>query len=215
MSTAILMEPLPRGAFVKKGRRGFVSLLDIDEFVDTVADELQNQGEKIENLFLRTVENWKVKPQFDVEIVVPRKGSKNDALVAVTTDNEIWRYLNEGTRIRWAVMSSARKRKGSVYVTKDGKRRRRKSRSARKDQENFRPMTQVRVFGNRARRGHAVLRGRKAFENRGIPPRPGIKQRAWTDEAERRRERHFQRAMTRAIDRGLTRATRAGFTRTR
>lgn len=74
-----------------------------------------------------------------------------DMYIRITTEDPVFGYLDEGTSIRWAVMS-----------------------------RDFRAKTEVRSFGSFPGSGRAVIRGRGAMTSRGIAPRPGITAREWT-----------------------------------
>lgn len=86
-----------------------------------------------------------------------------DLYVRVTTDDPIFGYLDEGTSIRWALMS-----------------------------RDFQAKTQVRTLSSFPGSGHAVLRGKSAMTKRGIGPRPGIDAREWTVLIEQIRGINFQ-----------------------
>jgi hypothetical protein len=70
--------------------------------------------------------------------------------ILVTTKDEVWGYLNRGTNVRWALMSS-----------------------------DFLPKTRPRSLQSFAGRGHAVIRGQRAMTAAGLGPQPGIEAREW------------------------------------
>jgi hypothetical protein len=81
------------------------------------------------------------------------------ASVSVTTDNEIYGYLNDGTDVRWAVMNNPFQPK-----THPGE---------------ITPSSGVRTYNKRGY--YTAIRGRRAMQKRNIQPRPGIKARNFTD----------------------------------
>lgn len=129
---------------------------------------LKEEGREQEKLMRQTVSSWSgSKPTFhakvetdgpNIKVVTEPSGDKKGV--------EKWIYLDQGTRIRWALMS-----KGFKAKTKPG---------------NFRSGTG---------KGGAVIVGRRAMQKRNIAPRPGIQARQWSELIAKRRERPFVRAM--------------------
>lgn len=138
-------------------------------FTEAIHAELRKQGAITKRALEATVSTWSNKPRFRVD---PR--TKGDAAtVAVSTTDPRYRWVNEGTRTRWAVMS-----------------------------RDWRSKSTPRTIGSRAGRGRVVIRGRQAMQQRNIKPRPGIKAREYTQEIAKRRRPFFYKAMREAIARG-------------
>jgi len=97
-------------------------------FVDAVEEESKRIGNEMLKDFRKTVRTWNDKPRFRKAISVgPRSVD-----ILVGTDNDIYRYVNDGTRVRYAVMSrdfipktrvrhigSFRGRGGMVFINKN------------------------------------------------------------------------------------------------
>lgn len=62
---------------------------------------LQLYGEEIKRDFEQTVSTWRDPAVFDVPVVRYSGGLPR---IKVTTDSDKWRWLNEGTSVRWAGM---------------------------------------------------------------------------------------------------------------
>jgi hypothetical protein len=82
-----------------------------------------------------------------------------------------WIYLEEGTKIRWAVMS-----------------------------KGFRPKTRRAFLGSSKGKGGAVIAGKRAMMARNIRPRPGIQARNWLAEVNKLRSRKFKGLMEREFN---------------
>jgi len=79
--------------FFEEGMKDFVDLVHTD--------------------FLLTVKTWKTKPVFQKTVKDARKAIKGQ----VSTDNDIYRYVSAGTKVRYATMSmdfAAKTRPGSI-----------------------------------------------------------------------------------------------------
>lgn len=127
--------------------------------------------------FERTTETWRQKPEFLVKVSLSRGSGPSG--VVVWTGNAIYRYLDEGTRVRWAVMS-----------------------------RDWRSKTTPRFIGSGPGAGRVVIRGRRAMIARGIGPRPGIQGREWTLAIGQAVEKWWPAVVQAAINRGLARAQR-------
>lgn len=115
----------------------------------------------------KTIASWKARPIFTIEYKSTPEGEE----VIISTDNNIYRFLHDGTKIRWAVMSS-----------------------------DFEPKTSHRLLGSGPGKGRAILRGAKAMGKAGIQtPMPGIKAREWTQEILRIYEPRFQDDMNKIV----------------
>ena len=62
---------------------------------------ITREGEILKNAFERTVRTWSNKPVFEVRIT---KGT-NELSVSVSTDSDIYRFVSEGTNVRFATMT--------------------------------------------------------------------------------------------------------------
>lgn len=114
---------------------------------------MRKTGMEQRKLFYKTTATWKGKrPIFKTKYkATPERLSIETKPDYRTKAGKKWRYLNEGTRIRWAVMSRDFKRK-----------------------------TRPRYVTSYRGAGGAVIVGRRAMQARGIAPRPGIEAREWT-----------------------------------
>lgn len=142
-------------------------------FTEEIHKELRNQGQISKRMLEKVGKTWSKKPTFTVKAYT--RGL--DTGVEVTTKDQRFKWLNEGTKTRWAVMS-----------------------------RDFSPKTTHRTIGSRVGSGRVIIRGKSAMTKRNIAPRPGIKAREWTDEVVLRRKKHFEKAMQAAIRRGLRKA---------
>src|SRR3990167_4148700 len=113
-----------------------------------ILNALIAEGKAIKGELEKTTATWvDHHPRFDAQV----RFAKGFVFVAVTTDEKIWGYLNRGTGIRWALMSS-----GWVSKTTPG------------------------VISSGAGAGFVEVKGQGAMTKLGIPPRPGIEARRWT-----------------------------------
>jgi len=71
--------------------------------------QMGKEMDTVRDLFDKTVATWKKKPVFTWEM-----HSGNDLQGIVGTDNDIYRFLNDGTKERWAIMSADFQRKTVV-----------------------------------------------------------------------------------------------------
>lgn len=127
----------------------------------------------IDGLYAKTYRTWSNKPSFKITDT-SNAPKKVEVRTGTNQDQMLW--LDEGTRIRWAVMSPD-------WVSK----------------------TKPRTLGSQSGSGRVIIAGRRAMTARGIAPRPGIKARQFTKEIVVRRSRPYSKAMTRALRRGLKR----------
>jgi hypothetical protein len=138
--------------------------------------EAKNQAKIVEKKYKETTSTWQgEKPKF--ESIIDVGGSEIAILTGPTGSNEavnkfVW--LDEGTSIRWALMSS-----------------------------NWRSKTKPGKLRSGRGKGSVVIAGRRAMQRRNIRPRPGIKARNWTLTLQRQRRKPFTRAMIAATNRGL------------
>ena len=98
---------------------------------------------KIQKDFEKTVATWKEKPEFKTEIAVGNAAGKvarkanvthaqSGVAISVTTDSDIYRFVDEGTKVRYATMS-----------------------------KDFQAKTRPKVIGSRAGRGRKLFVNRK------------------------------------------------------
>lgn len=106
--------------------------------------------------------------------------AQGDIYFHITTDSKIFGWLDEGTSVRWALMSFPYGRR-----------------------------TAYRTFEPQVGEGHAVIRGKKAMQKKFGPDfegMPGIEGREWTLEIEELYEEEFYDAIENAITEGLAAA---------
>ena len=104
-----------------------------------------------------------------------KKGlNAREVSVTVFTDSDIYLFIDDGTDERWALMS-----------------------------EDWSSKTQPGVIGSRRGSGSVILRGRRAFQERGIAPREGIEARNFTVMISEKQTPIFQREVFKAIVRGI------------
>lgn len=108
---------------------------------------VQKYGKKIKTDLDSITLTWDHKPTFNME----ERYAGGVYAVRVSTDDEIFGYLDEGTSKRWALMS-----------------------------KDFVPKTEIRTLNSFPGRGKAVLRGQEAMVRHGLAARPGIDAREWT-----------------------------------
>ena len=116
-----------------------------DRINRAAVSEVRAIARSVERSFESTAKTFKEnKPEFY------RKEEKNgsDLTIIIGTENEIYSYLNYGTKIRWAVMTN-----------------------------NFEAKTKPGRIGAKAGRGRAKVRGRRAMIALGLSPKPGIEAR--------------------------------------
>lgn len=148
-----------------------VKKMNIKVFRDIIEKALEDEGRDVQKEYRKTVATWKGdKPDFEVVTDITRGDAS--VLVGPTGSNEALRkfkFLDEGTSIRWALMSQDWKSKTRPRRLKGGR-------------------------GS----GKPVIVGRRAMQARGIAPRPGIEAREWTPTIQKRRRPKFTRRMVRA-----------------
>jgi hypothetical protein len=136
---------------------------------------LRKSNTKTLQAFKRTTATWQRPPKWEKQISLA--GGK--AMARVFTESDIYRFIDEGTKIRWALMSSRPpwQSKTAPYRLDSG-----------------------------PGRGHVVLAGRRAFARHGLGPRPGIAARHFSRTIRRMLEKEFPPDMQEAINRGLEKA---------
>jgi len=143
---------------------------DVDAIRLEMLNELRRQGRIFKNDFKATTRTWEHQPEFKEEIHL----GANQASVTVTTNSDIYKFVDKGTRIRWALMSG-----------------------------NWKSKTRTGVIGSVRGRGRMVICGRRAMMKRRIKARPGIKARKFSSTIKTMRTPGFTRGMQNAIKRGL------------
>lgn len=140
-----------------------------------ILNALRKEGREIKTEYEKTTATWKRKPEFEILVGLTRP--PGSASVLVGTDNEIYNYLDQGTRIRWALMS-----------------------------QDWRSKTTPRRIGSGPGAGRVIIAGRRAMQRRGIGPRPGIKAREFSETIRKRRKKKFTQGMIGAMRRGANKA---------
>lgn len=153
--------------------------LQVDKILAEIMSELEKEGEEHKALLRQTVSTWKGdKPDF--ETLTDTSGGNVIVITGPVGSTEAvnkFRWLDEGTKIRWAVMSPDWKSKTSIGTFKAG-----------------------------PGRGRVVIAGKRAMTRRGIRPRKGIKARGWTAKITKQRKIPFRRRMLEAAKRGAGKA---------
>ncbi len=148
--------------------------LKVAEVRMELLNTLRKEGTIVRKEFQATVKTWThEKPDFTALVGI--SGGNANLLVGPTGDEKgiwKWRWISEGTSVRWAVMS-----------------------------KDFVAKTKVRWMGSGPGAGRMLFAGKKFMLSHGIPPRPGIVGREWTQMIEERRRHPFQAAMIDAIQR--------------
>ena len=148
--------------------------LKIDGISREILFALQKEGREQKRLLNKTTAGFTgEKPGFESDIDLSKGG---DAIVLTGPTGagaEKWEYLNGGTRVRYALMSS-----------------------------DYQAGTKPGSLAGGRKRGRAVLIGRRAFARRGLRPRPGIQAREWTKLVTNMRKKPFTQAITKAMKAG-------------
>lgn len=143
--------------------------MNIREYRSIILKQLRLEGIQLKKELLRPTKTWKKRVSFKKTL----RTVKLSTILRVSTSDKRYRFLNDGTQIRWAIMSP-----------------------------NFQPKSQVRSLVARRGRGGAVIRGRTAMTKRNIRPiKPGIKARHFTGEVVKKRRPVFFFNMRRAMKR--------------
>lgn len=145
--------------------------------VDAIRLELLNalraEGRDIKKEYEKTTKTWKRKPNFETLIGLTGK----DASVLVGTDSSVYKFVDEGTRIRWALMSA-----------------------------DWKSKTKPKKIGSTRGSGRVIIAGRRAMQRRNIKPRPGIKAREFSETIRKQRRKKFTRRMVKAMQQGAKKA---------
>lgn len=73
----------------------------VSAITDALEDLVRETVDEIDKDYAKTVKTWKTKPDFDKSV----KRTKSSITGEVSTTNKIYKYLDRGTRVRFAVMS--------------------------------------------------------------------------------------------------------------
>jgi len=153
--------------------------LKVDAIRLEILNELRKEGTVHKQELRKTVKTWRgEKPKF--ESLIGLTGQDTTVVTGPTGSEKAvnkWVWLDQGTRIRWALMS-----------------------------RDWRSKTTPRKFSSGRGSGRVVIAGRRAMQSRGIRPRPGIKAREWSTLLTKRRKRPFTRRMIKAMKRAANKA---------
>lgn len=159
--------------------------MNIRRIEQAILAELAAEGEDDAALFEATTKTWKhEKPSFRPK--VGRRG--NDALVRTAPGGSAkgmakYRWLDQGTRVRWAIMSGGwRSKTRSGYLT------------------SYKGAGRVVAVGKRRK-----VKSKKTGKVRYVPmkPRPGIKAREFTSTIQKRQTPKFKKRMIAAHGRAV------------
>ena len=154
------------------------SKLKVDAVRLELLNEMRKAATQVKKDFEKTVETWEKKPKFDTVIAL---GARGGSEILVGTDNEIYRYVNEGTKphLIWA----------GIYTGKSNKR-------VLAFRSQFRPKTKVRVLKSyRGYKGGPTIK-------RPYVQHPGTKAREFDEVIAEKRRKWFKRRMETAMRRG-------------
>lgn len=152
--------------------------MNIARLEQEIKQELKREASESSSDFRKIVSGWHGdKPHFEGTVEI----DGNNATVTVkptgsTLGVNKFRWLDKGTRTRWAVMSGGWRSK-----TAPGK------------------------FSSGRGSGRVIIAGRRAMQRRNIKPRKGIKARNWTEGLQKRRGPRFTKRLLAASKRGVGR----------
>lgn len=141
--------------------------ININAYRKGVDNALRLEGNTIEALYKDVSDGFSSPAAYSKKLVVA--GNRRE--MRVSTKDVRMVNLDQGTEIRWAVMSS-----------------------------DFSPKTQNRRLSSRAGSGRTIIRGRSAMQARNIAPRPGIKAREFSDEIVDQRKNRFPQRVQDAVN---------------
>lgn len=84
-----------------KARAIIAEPFDIDAALALLADGVQTEGETQQKLYRKTTATWKSKPDHELEF----SRDKKEIIATNITDNRIYYFLHEGTKVRYAILS--------------------------------------------------------------------------------------------------------------
>ena len=153
-------------------------------YQDVMLKELGYQADQVMRLYILVTRTWKHRPKFRVDFQFDDRpvSAGGGAGYAVTTDDPIFHYVDQGTRPH-----TIRARRGGLHAF----------------QSKFSPKTRRRVLGSRqGSRSGSLVRPKEVRH-------PGTQAREFTQEIQKRRRNPFFNAMKKAHTKGL-RAARKG-----
>jgi len=153
--------PGPTVRFIPVGDPTF----DLKGITTRLRAALEQEAFEHRRLLRETTKAWEgTRPQFRSQTIVgPSQISITTGPFGNGPGAKKWRWLELGTRIRWAVMS-----------------------------QDFRAKTRRAWLNSQRGRGGVVIVGKRAMMSRNIRPRPGIKARNWIAEVNKERSRKFK-----------------------
>lgn len=153
--------------------------LKVDAIRLEILNALRKEGTVHRKELQKTTATWKgEKPKF--ESLFGLTGEDATVVTGPTGSDKAvdkWVWLNDGTKIRWALMSS-----------------------------DWRSKTRPRRFKSGRGAGRVVVAGKRYMQAHNIRPRPGIKAREWTVLLTKRRKRPFTRRMIKAMQHAAKKA---------
>jgi len=75
--------------------------IDIELMLSMLADGVQEEGEKEQTEYQKTTRTWRNKPEHELEMFQ----SKTEIKATNLTDDRIYFFLHEGTKVRYATLS--------------------------------------------------------------------------------------------------------------
>lgn len=145
---------------------------DLEGIKTRLRTAIREEGSEMKILMQKTTETWKHKPTFRKEVLYTADQiGVNVGPDLDTLKGRVWMYLDGGTKIRWAVMSS-----------------------------NWKSKTRTGWLGSRRGKGRMLFAGRRFMQGRNIKARPGIKARKWSEEVRRIRVPKFSAKLKRTFD---------------
>ncbi len=143
-----------------------------------ILNALRAEGKQQKKLLKQTTASWSgEKPTF--ESLIGLTGSDATVVTGPTGNTKgvnKWTWLDQGTKIRWALMSS-----------------------------NWRSKTKGGTLKSGGGSGQVVIAGKRAMQARNIRPRPGIAARGWSSMVTKMRRKPFTRLTIKAMQKGSKR----------
>jgi len=92
----------------------------LSDFLGPFDKEMEHVLDLIEKSFQSSVSTWAHKPVFERELEHKGGGNSYDIIGTVSTEDEVYGYLNNGTSVRWATMTKGFQAKTKVGRIKAG-----------------------------------------------------------------------------------------------
>lgn len=143
-----------------------------------IGNGLRRFATKVKRDFDKTMKTWEDHPTYKKEVSF--RAGEGTAKVSVT--DKVVGALDEGTRVRWALLS-----------------------------KDWRSKTRPGFIGSGPGAGRVLMRGRK-MRKAGIPPGPGIKPRGWSGVIAKKFEPIFEKDMEAAVNEAIVEALNLGLT---